>query len=280
MLPTSFNPRSHTGSDRSAHKICSKPVAFNPRSHTGSDRVTCAGKRVVKAFNPRSHTGSDLKCGAYNAWQELSIHAPTRGATLICWWFFFVTGDFQSTLPHGERHCGVVWLVTSPVLSIHAPTRGATQQHYPAFSKASLSIHAPTRGATLRGEGSRKHGNFQSTLPHGERPDVKPGINITNYLSIHAPTRGATFTIPFSPVTKNFQSTLPHGERLRSATSCHSIPSFNPRSHTGSDGHKPARYGFGVAFNPRSHTGSDPCCFTIVLTSELSIHAPTRGATV
>ena len=57
---------------------------------------------------------------------DLSIHAPTRGATLLS----FGLGHFMK-------------------LSIHAPTRGATlTMEFPETFK-DLSIHAPTRGATL-----------------------------------------------------------------------------------------------------------------------------------
>ena len=65
-------------------------------------------------------------------WQchVLSIHAPTRGATLQqplnCQFFF---------------------------LSIHAPTRGATTHLLTVRDHLLLSIHAPTRGATFTATG-------------------------------------------------------------------------------------------------------------------------------
>ena len=55
----------------------------------------------------------------------LSIHAPTRGATI--------------TVPPIDG---------LSVLSIHAPTRGATITVPPIDGLSVLSIHAPTRGAT------------------------------------------------------------------------------------------------------------------------------------
>ena len=144
-------------------------------------------------FNPRSHEGSDYPNSAVRAKIAISIHAPTRGAT--------VPGMPDLDLP---------------VISIHAPTRGATIftrwnfSTYGDFNPRShegsdstlrtlryhrtISIHAPTRGATcfrciLRWpptpdfnprshEGSDDNadivviefGTFQSTLPRGERP--------------------------------------------------------------------------------------------------------------
>ena len=55
----------------------------------------------------------------------VSIHAPTRGAT--------VPG-----LP----------VVLELRVSIHAPTRGATAVHHIDLDFRPVSIHAPTRGAT------------------------------------------------------------------------------------------------------------------------------------
>ena len=55
----------------------------------------------------------------------VSIHAPTRGATLMCTKFF-----------------------NRKVVSIHAPTRGATTKVCKGMVNLRVSIHAPTRGAT------------------------------------------------------------------------------------------------------------------------------------
>ena len=98
-------------------------------------------------FNPRSHERSDIEAAAKTAIMGISIHAPTRGATV------------KKQLVNHAR-----------IISIHAPTRGATidcgvidnwrlfqstlpreerPQHYLIFKPyARISIHAPTRGAT------------------------------------------------------------------------------------------------------------------------------------
>ena len=55
-----------------------------------------------------------------------------------------------------------------------------------------ISIHAPTRGATaLIAIGVALY-KFQSTLPRGERHFVLLITHTFIYISIHAPTRGAT----------------------------------------------------------------------------------------
>ena len=82
--------------------------------------------------------------------------------------------------------------------------------------------------------------------------------SVVSYISIHAPTRGATFwNFPQKPFRGN----------------------FNPRSHEGSDTFIQQTEAVLFNFNPRSHEGSDK--FKVLLQScdQISIHAPTRGAT-
>ncbi len=55
----------------------------------------------------------------------ISIHAPTRGATVVYIQFINLT-----------------------IISIHAPTRGATRYQAHQYQNMIISIHAPTRGAT------------------------------------------------------------------------------------------------------------------------------------
>ena len=60
---------------------------------------------------------------------SISIHAPTRGATV---------SDYAQNA------------ITK--ISIHAPTRGATANRLGGYKAyAHISIHAPTRGATVNG---------------------------------------------------------------------------------------------------------------------------------
>ena len=55
---------------------------------------------------------------------------------------------------------------------------------------------------------------------------------------------------------------------------------FNPRSHEGSDKRQANRRGKPRSFNPRSHEGSDgQLLLSLRLSLQVSIHAPTKGAT-
>ena len=97
-------------------------------------------------FNPRSHERSDEVEAKRKAKLEISIHAPTRGATV---------SDSHSRLCVG--------------ISIHAPTRGATLFEY--------GVDNPLRFQSTLPREERPHFSdsfalchvFQSTLPREER---------------------------------------------------------------------------------------------------------------
>ena len=105
LLFLHFNPRSHKGSDaRRFQQSSFLSLNFNPRSHKGSDNLCLPNPNVLCNFNPRSHKGSDYEGDLEMALiTDISIHAPTRGATL---------NRFDIQVEYG--------------ISIHAPTRGAT----------------------------------------------------------------------------------------------------------------------------------------------------------
>ena len=103
------------------------------------------------------------------------------------------------------------------------------------------------------------------------------------------------------PCEMMFQSTLPHGERQILQSACSREFRFNPRSHMGSDlktgclsslqrefqstlphGERHLFTVFKIielCFNPRSHMGSDELLTERGMTQNVSIHAPTWGAT-
>ena len=109
LVSRSFNPRSHVGSD--AHIAQKRPQreCFNPRSHVGSDVSILREYSAARGFNPRSHVGSDISYRSYRRKAEVSIHAPTWGATQTIW-HRPRAPEFQSTLPRGERRLKVLTL--------------------------------------------------------------------------------------------------------------------------------------------------------------------------
>ena len=146
--------------------------------------------------------------------RNVSIHAPTRGATILPL-RHYPKKMFQSTHPHGVRPKFAEAIEKAKLVSIHAPTRGATQGALGLCAHQRVSIHAPTRGATGYYRIRRKQGQFQSTHPHGVRRVHSSVENFERvHVSIHAPTRGATRVRDIDFVISEFQSTHPHGVRL------------------------------------------------------------------
>ena len=231
--------------------------AFQSTHPLGCDLLKISNTAHAYCFNPRTHMGCDGTVLRICFDTEVSIHAPTWGATLI---------DNLSKFYYD--------------VSIHAPTWGATfadnAQSYliPCFNPRThmgcdlalpfacfdvkVSIHAPTWGATrcletvppsLSSFNPRTHmgcdvlvhihklclGRFQSTHPHGVRLRSAPG----------------------QAGDCQFQSTHPHGVRPLSLINSSRGSSFNPRTHMGCDfGLRQAKQEI-VSFNPRTHMGCD-----------------------
>ena len=100
-------------------------------------------------FNPRSHERSDSTVDLV-IWDDIgiSIHAPTRGATLLNN-HIIITIKFQSTLPREERHLAdAVGMIPAKIFQSTLPReeRRVTILIYGGVYR--ISIHAPTRGAT------------------------------------------------------------------------------------------------------------------------------------
>ena len=175
---------------RAGSKSFSVAANFNPRSHERSDSASISCSPYSTYFNPRSHERSDRNWALTDSESIISIHAPTRGATLLC----EISNPllaFQSTLPREERP--IEYLnAQSDVISIHAPTRGATFLSIPTQLCTQISIHAPTRGATFFAFSLSLTSQDFNPRSH-ERSDTAPeGLSAYILISIHAPTRGAT----------------------------------------------------------------------------------------
>ena len=127
-------------------------IYFNPRSHERSDYDQDMYNEQSVNFNPRSHERSDSATDFIELGDYISIHAPTRGATVLLMMIYLLmifqstlpreerhgsftpdgnVNEFQSTLPREERLSTVILTSPSQNISIHAPTRGATEAHLP-----------------------------------------------------------------------------------------------------------------------------------------------------
>ena len=105
-------------------------------------------------------------------------------------------------------------------------------------------------------------------------------IGKRTFISIHAPAKGAT-----RPLTRPSSSARYFNPRSREGSDVQRLLSkrtqyhFNPRSREGSD-IRSGRGGQAVAhFNPRSREGSDIEAAEPARSTNISIHAPVKGAT-
>ena len=164
----SFNPRTHEGCDDYETKIIVLRDRFNPRTHEGCDCMLLTGWLAAGSFNPRTHEGCDQNTQRRITCFLVSIHAPTRGAT-IKGHYEVVAIKFQSTHPRGVRRRKVL---------VHRTTYQFQSTH--------------PRGVRLSGlQEFRRHTCFNPRTHEGcDFPHAQ--VSLRNSVSIHAPTRGAT----------------------------------------------------------------------------------------
>ncbi len=162
-----FNSRAHEGRDVAMRWLAWWLLFQFTRPRRARHPVR-NGLAVFPRFNSRAHEGRDNKQQGLKMSGCVSIHAPTKGATIP---------DVRAA--HGS------------FVSIHAPTKGATPMwpHSCAYSMFQFTRPRRARRATrLAGTGwecfnSRAHEGRDRRMLLGEW---------CNNVSIHAPTKGAT----------------------------------------------------------------------------------------
>ena len=185
---------------------------FNPRSHEGSDGRTVTTRVINIHFNPRSHEGSDWNESVPTADSTISIHAPTKGATIQNKWLMIYV-LFQSTLPRRERQRYLNTFAGNHKFQSTLPRRErrdmrASRNTDPDFNprshegsdgRSSLSYISPSDFNPRSHEGSDYPGRGQDLVRlisiHAPTKGATCGILLSLWpevISIHAPTKGAT----------------------------------------------------------------------------------------
>ena len=188
---------------------------------------------------------------------EISIHAPTNGATII-----FLPSASQTSI------------------SIHAPTNGATRllKQQDTCSQFQSTLRRTERQESTS-TGSQTH-KFQSTLRRTERPYQAECTDPHICISIHAPTNGATRVLDPSAREIYISIHAPtNGATKRSWYLCtrEGISIHAPTNGaTSTQGHTLLCI---ANFNPRSDERSDAIYAHKANEPKISIHAPTNGAT-
>ena len=210
-----FNPRSHKGSDYISIAICilifisihaptrgatwrrlvglAAQQQFQSTLPQGERRIILDSTRPVVLFQSTLPQGERPGLRRpFPRYLIISIHAPTRGATVPSSAAFFSVTDFNprshkgsdlrrlrydqcnhnfNPRSHKGSDLGLGATLTGLAISIHAPTRGAT-----SLAVISVSSYAGFQSTLPQGERRCHkrlyctHDLFQSTLPQGERP--------------------------------------------------------------------------------------------------------------
>ena len=187
-------------------------------------------------------------------------------------------------------------------ISIHAPPRGATNQPPRVTRIGIISIHAPPRGATWSFPPSRDYPTFQFTpLREGRRASARcvrprhrhfnsrPSARgdrqgnprwATETISIHAPPRGATKFAWISLLREHFNSRpSARGDSILLARQV-CVTYFNSRPSARGDGLvMPRMPSLLFQFTPLRE-GRHKAKFEGMRLTDISIHAPPRGATI
>ena len=121
---------------------------------------------------------------------------------------------------------------------------------------------------------------FQSTLPRGERRhEVQQQTQVRDFNPRSHEGSDCGKGLQRS-TTLLFQSTLPRGERRSCCNKVTVILDFNPRSHEGSDDRVQCILCAITQFQSTLPRGERQCRLKYEIEqAEISIHAPTRGAT-
>ena len=128
---------------------------FNPRSHERSDERAKSVVPCYMDFNPRSHERSDRLWDLHlTRILRISIHAPTRGATVSFYRNFYPHKNFN---PRSHERSDISRKIYLQILHNFNP-RSHERSDREVITRAQelrqISIHAPTRGATALRSGS------------------------------------------------------------------------------------------------------------------------------
>ena len=108
LLPENFNPRSHKGSDNLLFEVISIGELFQSTLPQGERRLYCHPRRRSRNISIHAPTrGATRGRGGIAAVHHISIHAPTRGATAILhkipYLFYFIfTNPFPISYFHTQ----------------------------------------------------------------------------------------------------------------------------------------------------------------------------------
>ena len=173
------------------------------------ERRSC-NEPIINMMNikPRTREGCDFGMFDVSVGEQISIHAPAKGATI----------ENRHTRYHKlisihapAKGATFPKFVISffDCISIHAPAKGATCLRAAGPDVLHISIHAPAKGATPNMTTALEIVKFQSTHPRRVRLGCSNSSNVGSLISIHAPAKGATISPALRQVTSSISIHAP-----------------------------------------------------------------------
>jgi len=186
---------------------------------------------------------------------------------------------FNSRAHAGRDSATTRAAITAARVSIHAPTRGATNASNIGTVSVPVSIHAPTRGATGKGMKMSEEKRFNSRA-HAGRDLPPPGCSRRPRFQFTRPRGARRLIVNGLARPEMFQFTRPRGARHTLVLGTDNTLAFQftrPRgARPGSGGH----WGCRMEFQFTRPRGARLRGVGQQAAEEVSIHAPTRGATL
>ena len=174
--------------------------------HAGVGR----GGGIVR-FNSRAHGGRDRRWRNESVGVNVSIHAPTGGATSARVLRREERG-FQFTRPRGARLSRVAYRGCLWAVSIHAPTGGATSIDN-ALSMAICFNSRAHGGRDTRNPSTDTRYSFQFTRPRGARLNSTMATSTGWWFQFTRPRGARPGRFPRASRAQGFQFTRPRGAR-------------------------------------------------------------------
>ena len=178
-----------------------------------------------------------------------------RGARPTAAFDYKPDGTFQFTRPRGARRRSRA-RCPSPV-RFNSRAHGGRDSRSATPRYPSLFQFTRPRGARRLDRARSRSPAVSIHAPTGGATNRRPSPSKRRRVSIHAPTGGATISTPSRMAASAFQFTRPRGARLGPPTTSPAL----------------------VRFNSRAHGGRDVVEDALLAAEEVSIHAPTGGAT-
>ena len=252
-------------------------------------------------FNSRPSARGDGQQGYLGLHQGYFNSRPSARGDKSCPNRTATSSLFQFTPLHEGRHPLHECNTEGIFISIHAPPRGATCEAAPQHRYLFLFQFTPLReGRRHEGIHEREPSHFNSR-PSARGDNMDSGWDFTALISIHAPPRGATSAriaiycrdiFQFTPLREGrllrlgmngdefkFQFTPLREGRLPPLVRPCGITNFNSRPSARGDGGIRAPRPGRLHFNSRPSARGDCADVRDGAVTDISIHAPPRGAT-